>query len=176
MIILGIIYLKQWLKSRARDQVSKMSSDRPMSSLGTPLMSSASQFARTNLVSPSRPLPTRPPLSPLSTNSSEFLRSDSSSSTGSHSPYSPTPENFHFPILSADGHLLPPPISSRRSWVDVSTPTEGERPLPSPPQAASSNIRTCPQNTATMELRTNSRGISLLRLGSWRGGWSLLWY
>lgn len=52
------------------------------------------------------------------------------------SPYSPNPENFHFPILSADGHLLPPaPASAARS--ELLSPVPSERPLPSPPMETS---------------------------------------
>lgn len=137
LLVLGVIYLKQWLKVRALEQASKVLSDRPMSCLGTPLISSKGLSASMTLMSETRPLPTRPPLSPLSTNSSE-LRSDSSSSSGSHSPYSANSENFYFPILSAEGHLLPPPpTSSRRSWIDARPSDLSERPLPTPPPVTS---------------------------------------
>ena len=64
-------------------------------------------------------------------------------SAESRSPYSPTLENFHFPILSADGHLLPPPpASSRQSFIDVND--SAERPLPSPPAVTAPVLATLP--------------------------------
>ena len=58
---------------------------------------------------------------------------DSSSSYESHtsSSLSPSSEGFHFPILSADGHLLPPaPASVGRAAPDGDL---GNRPLPLSP-------------------------------------------
>ncbi|WVW79194.1 hypothetical protein I302_101160 [Kwoniella bestiolae CBS 10118] len=120
LLILGGIYLRKLYRSRAKDRASQLASEPKISSMGTPLMSHAGSFA-----SLSRQVSRAPP-SPLSSDSSHF----SSSSPGS--PYSPNSENFHFPILSADGHLLPPPpASSRKSFVEPSSP--GARPLPSAP-------------------------------------------
>lgn len=68
--------------------------------------------------------------------------SPSMSSSSYHDPHSPVPsspysvnsEVFHFPILSADGHLLPPaPASAARSPSLISPVLSSERPLPSPP-------------------------------------------
>lgn len=97
------------------------------------------------------------PASPLSLNSNhEFppqqqqqpyrdnLRVDhgSQSSHSSHSAYSPRPESLHFPILSANGQLLPrPPASSRNSYVEANDPFGPQRILPTPPPAQISEPR-----------------------------------
>jgi hypothetical protein len=114
----------------------KCENARPMSSLGTPLISSTfypsspQTFTRPTLARlVSAPSPEVPPSSQYHDSSS-----DSSHSTTSGPPLSPNTEDFHFPILSADGHLLPPPITSRRSWIDASQ-IPSDRPLPSPPLA-----------------------------------------
>jgi hypothetical protein len=117
-----------------------------MSSLGTPLMGSS--FASPFMAS-------RPTLSRLiSTTPSESHSYENHSSQGHYSsedshitpgsPFSPNPDDFHFPILSADGHLLPPPAaSSRQSWIDASQTLI--RPLPSPPLASSEIIQPIPK-------------------------------
>ena len=115
-------------------------SDRPMSSLGTPLISSRAPF---DTMSSSHHVPSRPPLAPLSTQLSS--RSHSSTSLESRSSCSPSSENFHFPILSADGHLLPPPpASSRHSSSDANGSDSDGRPLPSPPPATVSVMAPLP--------------------------------
>ncbi len=145
LLVLGIIYTRQWLRSRAQEHALNDLSDRPMASLGTPLMSTGAGFTSPNLMASPLVALVRPPISPLSTSSSE-LRSNSSSSSGSHSLHSPNSENFHFPLLSADGHLLPPaPASSRRSWIDASALDAMDRPLPSPPPVATPIFAPAPQ-------------------------------
>lgn len=69
-----------------------------------------------------------PPLSPLS----PYADSYHSSPSSTHPHASPAPssaETFHFPILSADGHLLPPAPASVRQVIGP----RDDRPLPSPP-------------------------------------------
>ncbi|WWD21062.1 hypothetical protein CI109_105543 [Kwoniella shandongensis] len=125
LIVLAGIYTRRWYKSR--DQTARATVDRPMSSIGSPLIPRRPQLS---LSCQSSYLPS----SPLSGSSSDMTHgSDSSSGTPSlYSPYSPNPENFHFPILSADGHLLPPAPASVRSFVEV--PIEpAARPLPAAP-------------------------------------------
>lgn len=134
LLVLAIIYLRRWLKTHNRDKTSKVLTDRPMSSLSTPLVSSIDQFPSSHPRSRSPSIHKRRPLSPLSNTSSE-MRTNSSSSSESHSTSS---DNFHFPILSAEGHLLPPrPASSRHSWIDATSTDSGERPLPTRPPLAS---------------------------------------
>lgn len=77
----------------------------------------------------------------LSPMSSPTMSSPDPSMPGS--PYSPNPEKFHFPILSADGHLLPPAPASAARSAHLISPVLSERPLPSPPmeQASSFSLR-----------------------------------
>ncbi|KAL7421179.1 hypothetical protein Q5752_004064 [Cryptotrichosporon argae] len=110
LLACGAVWLARYLRGRRAAAASD--------AIGTPLMGYRDAYSP---VLPSAPQHTaypgpHPPLSP-------------SSSSHSHgNPYSPDPETFHFPVLSADGHLLPPvPASSRPV-----SPTA--RPLPSPPQ------------------------------------------
>ncbi|KAK4686904.1 hypothetical protein P7C73_g3219, partial [Tremellales sp. Uapishka_1] len=136
LLVLASIYVYRWRRVKQSSRQGHVVPERPMSSLGTPLMGSR-RSRRPPSQPPSSIYPASlAPLSPLSSNSSEFHPLETSS-TGSHSPnslYSPNPESFHFPILSADGHLLPSPLASRRSWIDASEPlASGVRPLPSPP-------------------------------------------
>jgi hypothetical protein len=82
--------------------------------------------------------PTRPPVSPLAESYHDSSSSSGSSSSGhSHkSPMSDHSSQFAFPILSADGHLMPPlPASSRTSWnIDEGDLGAGTgRPLPLAP-------------------------------------------
>ncbi|WVQ81532.1 hypothetical protein IAT38_003656 [Cryptococcus sp. DSM 104549] len=136
LIILGGIYAHRWRKSRAQDK-SFQTSTRPMSSIGTPLIPHYAPY------SPSLS-------SPYASSSASLHGPDSSSSSSSsHAPYSPNSENFHFPILSADGHLLPPPpASARRSVTEVDSYYTEERPLPpqpSPPAPLYAPIPKAPQ-------------------------------
>jgi hypothetical protein len=64
--------------------------------------------------------PTAPPLSPYA----------DSHSSGSGSPRTSPPSEFHFPILSADGHLLPPAPASASASIHA---RDADRPLPAPP-------------------------------------------
>ena len=135
LLILGVIYVRRWLKTLTRDQASKVLSYRHISSLSEHLISSTIQFAPTSLMIQQTHVP--PSLSALSTGSFD-PRTRSAASSGSYSPYSPTSEEFHFPILSADGLLLPPaPASCRGSWIDASRAESMERPLPIPPPVSS---------------------------------------
>ncbi|EIW65882.1 hypothetical protein M231_04834 [Tremella mesenterica] len=146
LLILGTIYLVRFLRARKKSQRSQEIPTRPMSHLGSPLIRPSTRVP----VSPS-PIqpPRRPTLSPLASQGMLPLPSESShSSHSSHhtheslgvqsthssrspSPYSPNSENgsFTFPILSADGHLLPPP--SRRTEP---------RPLPLAPAPVASAL------------------------------------
>ncbi|WRT68920.1 uncharacterized protein IL334_005902 [Kwoniella shivajii] len=127
LMILGGIYLRRLYKARARDRASQLAVEPRTSSMGTPLMRHAGSFASISRQT------SRIPVSPMSSSSSSFHQNESmySGPPSPGSPYSPNPENFHFPILSADGHLLPPPpASSRQSFIE---PTPSERPLPLAP-------------------------------------------
>lgn len=132
MIVLASIYVYRWRRSRNKEK--SYAQEPLMSSMASPLIPSPYQAGSGSF---SRPLPVPPPaMSPS--------MSDSSSSAGPPSPrslYSPESDRFHFPLLSADGHLLPPaPASSRRSWVEVGSPSLDERPLPSPPAFFEPNV------------------------------------
>jgi hypothetical protein len=95
--------------------------------------------------------PARSPLSPALSGESYYHDSSSSAGSGSssssgHSDKSPMSEHssqFAFPILSADGHLLPPlPASSRGSW-NISEGDLGAgagRPLPLAPGETSPGL------------------------------------
>ena len=149
LIGLAIIYVRQYLKGRRRDEVMKRGvSDRPTSSFTTPLMGQRGVFGTSHMAlsslmrdPPSHRLGAFPV---LSLPSSEEPPSDESSSNESHSPsspYSDGSEHFAFPILSADGHLLPPAPASRRSYNDANQAGDGsQRPLPSPPLVSTSPI------------------------------------
>ncbi|WVR09172.1 hypothetical protein IAU60_006234 [Kwoniella sp. DSM 27419] len=132
LCLLASIAGRRWYKRRSRARRAQLEAGPAMSSMGTPLIQQAGAFGTV-----SRQL-SHPPASPLSSTSS----SDSSHGAGSlysdssspRSLYSPSSEAFHFPILSADGHLLPPPpASSRRSIVEVNPFESDARPLPSAP-------------------------------------------
>ncbi|WWC64159.1 uncharacterized protein I303_106767 [Kwoniella dejecticola CBS 10117] len=146
LAILGGIYLRKLYRARAKDRASQLASEPKMSSMGTPLMRHAGSFASLSRQT------SRVPASPLSSDSSHF------SSPTPGSPYSPNPENFHFPILSADGHLLPPPpASSRRSPVELADPSA--RPLPLAPSSTSSTAplyAPVPKSTERWSYRTPS--------------------
>lgn len=120
-----------------------------MSMMGNPLLTSVRDTWHDNSSYIERPL-----ISPvLSSHENQATDSSSSSTHSNHSLYSPVSENFHFPILSADGQLLPPvPASARRSWVEASEVDIGARPLPSPPLEA-------PPTAAT--LHKTSQGFHL---------------
>ncbi|WOO83462.1 uncharacterized protein LOC62_05G006985 [Vanrija pseudolonga] len=76
------------------------------------------------------------PSSPASV-TADYLEQEAALSDSSHSHYSqPTSERFHFPLLSADGHLLPPAAASpRRSPEQDNSGFSPHRPLPAPPAA-----------------------------------------
>jgi hypothetical protein len=82
--------------------------------------------------------PARPPRSPVSEHSqyADSVSASGSSSSG-HSVKSPMSDHssqFAFPILSADGHLMPPlPASSRKSWNISEGDLGSGRPLPLAP-------------------------------------------
>lgn len=89
--------------------------------------------------------PTRPPISPqmsTGTGSGSSYHDSSSGSSSDHShsytsPLSDQGSQFHFPLLSADGHLMPPiPASSRQQSWNISEGDLGSgtgRPLPYAP-------------------------------------------
>ncbi|OCF72574.1 hypothetical protein I204_06956 [Kwoniella mangroviensis CBS 8886] len=147
LLFLGGIYLRRLQKSRAQDRAMQISSEPKMSSMGTPLMRHAGSFA-----SLSRQVSRAPP-SPLSSDS----HSSQFSSPNPGSPYSPSSENFHFPILSADGHLLPPPpASSRKSPVELNS-VGLDRPLPvAPASMAAPLYAPVPKSSQRWSYRTPS--------------------
>ncbi|KAK8843416.1 hypothetical protein IAR55_007073 [Kwoniella newhampshirensis] len=155
LVILAGIYTRRWY--RARDKSSQAKMDRPMSSIGSPLIPRRPQLSLSRQSS-------LQPTSPLSASSSEMHGSDSGSSSASpslYSPYSPNPENFHFPILSADGHLLPPPPASVRSLVEV--PIEPvTRPLPAAPLSPAPLLAPVPKTTQRWSYSPVSEGHGLL--------------
>ncbi|WWC91348.1 uncharacterized protein L201_006291 [Kwoniella dendrophila CBS 6074] len=144
LVILGGIFLHRFYRSRAKERALQISSESKVSGMGTPLMQHAGSFA-----SLSRQTSRAPP-SPISSDSSHF------SSPTPGSPYSPTSEDFHFPILSADGHLLPPPpASSRKSPVEVND--YSTRPLPlAPATSAAPLYAPVPKSTQRWSYKTPS--------------------
>ncbi|WVQ93340.1 hypothetical protein IAU59_000408 [Kwoniella sp. CBS 9459] len=137
LLILGGIFVRRFLKTRARERASRLSAEPAMSSMRTPLVYNAGAFG-----SVSRQSSQLPP-SPLEASSSSFHDSGSglSSPPSPVSPYSPNSDNFHFPILSADGHLLPPPpASSRRSVEEHTLYDPYARPLPPAPDTAAPTL------------------------------------
>ncbi|ORY26277.1 hypothetical protein BCR39DRAFT_262765 [Naematelia encephala] len=150
---LAVVYIRKYLRSRQSAKVLRHLPERPMSMMGTPLISVNSRFA-SSLSS----LRGDTANFPLSTSPAE-LDSGSSDSHASSSLLSPSSENFHFPILSADGHLLPPPpASTRRSWLVVSEADASTRPLPSPPLPTSivSPIPQTPKRFSYQPARSSS--------------------
>ena len=155
LLILGAIYLRHWLKARSRTKLFEAAPDRPMSMLATPLIPSETGFTRPLPVSSRKAAP--PPRPALVTHYTGVSEQDSSSlySHSSYSPYSPNPESFHFPILSADGHLLPPPpVSSHRSLG--SQDDSGARPLPTAPPVLSAIIAPVPVTPQRWSYRASS--------------------
>lgn len=143
MLVVGCILLYKKLRTRSKANKAKNTD-----SMATPMMS---QFApstfsfHSNTNTMAQPQntyqpPTRPPMSPISQESYHDSSSSSSSSSG-HSHKSPMSDNssqFAFPLLSADGHLMPPlPASSRTSWNiqegDLGAAAISTRPLPAAP-------------------------------------------
>jgi hypothetical protein len=126
VITLAIIYIVRRLKAakRARVQI-----DSPQMSTGftAPLLTT------------SRPMPSRSGEREYSYISSPDMDSSSSHESHSASIYSPSSEGFHFPILSADGHLLPPAPASSRAFINSAQESDlGSRPLPLSPADCSS--------------------------------------
>lgn len=144
MLSVGAVLLYRRIRSKRR---AKASASRD--SMSTPMMSS---FGRLNapstfsfhapaLNSPQtsyQPI-TRPPASPLS--SYHDGSSSGGSSSSGHSVKSPMSEHssaFHFPLLSKDGHLMPPVPASSWSIHDgdlggAGGMAYGARPLPPAP-------------------------------------------
>ncbi|OCF31362.1 hypothetical protein I316_06967 [Kwoniella heveanensis BCC8398] len=134
LLVLAGIYIRRFLKTRSRERANQLSAEPAMSSMRTPLVYHASASA--SLSRQGSHLPS----SPLESSSSSFhqqAESPVSSPPSPGSPYSPNSETFHFPILSADGHLLPPPpASSRRSVEEHTLYDPYARPLPPAPSVA----------------------------------------
>lgn len=138
MLSVGAVVFIKKLRSRSRAKAEKAQSDT------TPMMTSFNQ-SRFSFHAPSSPQqayqpPARPPPSPLMGSEASYHDhgSSSSSSSSSHSsarsPMSENSSQFHFPLLSADGHLMPPiPASSRQSWNITEGDLGSGRPLPSAP-------------------------------------------
>ncbi|WVF65694.1 hypothetical protein IAT40_000425 [Kwoniella sp. CBS 6097] len=138
LLVLAGIFARRSLRKRSRERASQLSAEPAMSSMRTPLVHHAGTFA-----SLSRQGSHVLPPSPSDSSSSSFHQSESafSSPPSPGSPYSPNSDNFHFPILSADGHLLPPPpASSRRSVEDHAMYDPYARPLPSAPLATQTTL------------------------------------
>lgn len=124
MLTVGGILLYRRLRNQRRAKAD--ASD----SANTPMISSFNRLAAQSTFSfhaPNSPMNTyqppssavRPPPSPLSSyhDGSSGSASSSSSDHSVKSPMSDHSSQFHFPLLSADGHLMPPaPASSRGSW------------------------------------------------------------
>ncbi|WVQ75438.1 hypothetical protein IAR50_005063 [Cryptococcus sp. DSM 104548] len=135
LAILLAIYARRYFRSRSKEQASSsFATQRPMSYANAPLMTTYSQD---NIPSLS------PSLGYYKGSGAESYKSSSDagsirsyhSQPSSHSSHSNRSEMLYFPVLSADGHLLPPPPASARS---AEYEYEEElRPLPSPPAAGS---------------------------------------
>ncbi|KIR28309.1 hypothetical protein I307_03765 [Cryptococcus deuterogattii 99/473] len=120
LVVLAGIYARQYIKERIAAKGSMLSTKRPpISVMSAPLITT---FDPRSTMSPS--------LSPYSSESD----STSSCPSSPYSDYCQSTKTFHFPLLSADGHLLPAPPASARQSVKEHFPA-GDRPLPSPPQA-----------------------------------------
>lgn len=101
-----------------------------MTSAAAPLLS----FSRPTLERAWHSTSSEPLYSPVSPSSSDYHDSASAHSHSSSSISSPNSDSFHFPILSADGHLLPPvPASSRSAHKEATEGDLGLRPLPLSP-------------------------------------------
>ncbi|OXG78997.1 hypothetical protein C348_04132 [Cryptococcus neoformans Gb118] len=119
LAVLAGIYARQYIKGRFGAKSSMLSTKRPpISVMSAPLITAIDPQSTTSLS-----------LSPYSSESS----STSSCPSSPYSGYSQSSRTFHFPLLSADGHLLPAPPASVRQSVKELFPVD-ERPLPSPPQ------------------------------------------
>ncbi|WWC73221.1 uncharacterized protein I206_107187 [Kwoniella pini CBS 10737] len=151
LAILGGIYMRKIYRSRAKERAAQLAYEPKTSSMGTPLMRHAGSFASLPLSRQTSNVPV--PVSPLLSSDSSH---STSSSTNPGSPYSPNSENFHFPILSADGHLLPPPpASSRRSPIELIDPNA--RPLPLAPTSPNAPLYApVPKSTERWSYRTPS--------------------
>jgi hypothetical protein len=118
-------------------------------------------FAPTHSPNPSV---SEPPYSPYADSHSSHSHSSHSHSHGSQSlgsHGSRTPSEFHFPILSADGHLLPPAPASARAIMGVEV--NMDRPLPEPPafSAPSSSPNYEPPGSDVEQTRGTSRLVGL---------------
>ncbi|ODN74673.1 hypothetical protein L202_07009 [Cryptococcus amylolentus CBS 6039] len=136
--ILIAIYARRYFRSRSREQASpSFATERPMSFAKAPLMTTYSQD---NIPSLS------PSLGYYKGSGAESYKSSSDAGSirsyhshpSSHSSHSTRSELLYFPVLSADGHLLPPPPASAR-------PAEHDyeeelRPLPSPPSDSDDGV------------------------------------
>ncbi|KAL1406064.1 hypothetical protein Q8F55_007747 [Vanrija albida] len=124
-------WLRKSVKARRADASEPMSTRAPLITLGARSQSPASFH-----------YPSSGRSSPLSV-TADVLEQEAQdaaalSSDGSHysQPQSERSERFHFPLLSADGHLLPPAAASpRRSPEQSEVGFSPYRPLPSPPMA-----------------------------------------
>lgn len=120
LVILAGIYARQYIKGKFEAKASTLSTKRPpMSAMRAPLIIAIDPQSTTSLS-----------LSPYSSESD----ATSSCPSSPYSGYCQSSHTFHFPLLSADGHLLPAPPASARQSVKELLPVD-ERPLPSPPQA-----------------------------------------
>lgn len=141
LLSVGAVLLYKRLRTRSRAKAERSQGD-----MSQPMISSFNQsrfsFHSSIPVSPLQTYqpPTRPPVSPQMSSgsgSSSYHDSSSGSSSGhSHtSPLSDQGSAFHFPLLSADGHLMPPvPASSRQQTWNISEGDLGSgRPLPNAP-------------------------------------------
>ena len=147
VLSVGAILAYKRIRTRSRAKAEQASED-----MSQPMISSFNQ-SRFSFQSPAAPSqayqPTRPPISPALSSVSSYHDSNSgsgSSSSSGHSHNSPVSDQgsaFHFPLLSADGHLMPPvPASSRAQTWNISDGDLGAggagagRPLPNAPGEA----------------------------------------
>lgn len=146
VLSVGAILLYKRIRTRSR---AKAAAEQASDGMSQPMISSFNQ-SRFSFHAPASPSQayqpsTRPPVSPqmssASSNHDGSSGSGGSSSSGhSHnSPMSDQGSQFHFPLLSADGHLMPPvPASSRGQTWNISEGDLGMgsgvvRPLPNAP-------------------------------------------